>query len=249
MCQIIRLEAMLTKAKEVCNEAEIRFATIDWEAEFNEMDNDSDYSPVPFITDDDFYGRLECAETVCEDYERDAKTFMKKMRLHSCGAEPNKQIVELVGSIEGLKHKVAGLYKAKLREEYMKGDLDLRPSIYCAKCNVFAMNVAKHYEHECKETTKCNRCKYVAPTYERLENHMNAKHLKKYEYNCKECTYSTDSCKEFERHNNSKSHKEKCGIKKEAKIFECKICDKQYAFESKYAEHLLSVKHKKLCCK
>ncbi|MCX5920286.1 MAG: hypothetical protein NTW61_03015, partial [Candidatus Melainabacteria bacterium] len=237
-------EAMLTKATEVCREAETRFATIDWEGEFSEMDDDEEYSPVPFLTDTDFYDRLECPETICDDYERDAKTFMKKMRLHSCGREPDKRIVDLVGSIEGLKHKIINLYNKKLREEYLKGDLDMRPSIYCSRCNVFCMNVAKFYDHECKETTKCNRCGKVEKTYQRLQNHIQAIHLKVYKYNCKECNFPTDSPKEFERHNNSKSHKEKCGI--ERKTFECKLCDKEYYFESKYKEHLASVKHKKL---
>jgi len=246
MSYSIRLEAMIERAKEVCREAETRFATIDWEAEFTEMDEDSDYSPLPFLTDADFYEKLECPETICGDYECDATAFMKKMRLYSNGAEPDKKIVELVNVVETMRSKTAGLYRNKLREEFMKGDLDLRPSIYCAKCNVFAMNVSKFYEHECRQTTKCNRCNYVAPTFERLENHMNAKHLKTCKHNCKECDYETDSPKEFERHNNSKAHKEKCGVKKEAKVFECKTCDKQYAFESDYTRHCLSVKHKKL---
>ena len=247
MSYFIRLEAMIGRAKEVCREAEIRFATIDWEAEFTEMDEDSDYSPLPFLTDADFYERLHCPETICGDYECDATAFMKKMRLYSNGAEPDKKIVELVNVVESLRSKTGALYRNKLREEFMKGDLDLRPSIYCAKCNVFAMNVSKFYEHECRQTTKCNRCNYVAPTFERLENHMNAKHLKTFNHNCKECDYGTDSPKEFDKHTKTKSHKEKSGIQRET--YKCDVCDKPFYFKSKYEEHLLSPTHLKKCRK
>jgi hypothetical protein len=246
MSNLPRLEAMLTKATDICREAETRFATIDWEGEFKEMDDDSEYSPIPFLTDEDFYEKLECPETICDDYERDAKTFMLKMRLYSNGIEPDKRLVEYVRSIQGLKQKIVNLYHTKLREEYLKGDLDLRPSIYCPKCNFFAMNVAKFYDHECRKTTKCNRCKYVAPSYERLDNHMKAKHLKVYKYNCVVCPFPTDSSKEFERHNNSKGHKEKCGIKKEVVFYPCNDCDiPPFAFPSELKRHMRTCKKRK----
>lgn len=245
MSNIPRLKTMLIKAKEVCKEAELRFATIDWEAEFNAMDDDEEYSPVPFLTDVDFYESLECNETKGED-GRDAKTFMKAMKLWSCCLDVSRDVVDLVGAMEQLKYKIVNMYKTKLREEFLKEDIDLRPPIYCSKCDIFAMSVLKFSEHECKQTTKCNHCDFKATTYERLENHIQAKHLKKHRHNCKECEYSTDSLKEFERHNNSKGHKQKCGIKKEIVLFDCKICDRQYAFESQYLVHCASVKHKKL---
>jgi len=235
---------MIERAREVCREAEIRFATIDWEAEFTEMDDNDDYSPLPFLTDADFYEKLHCPETICGDYECDATAFMKKLRLYSTGAEPDKKIVELVNLIETMRSKTASMYRNKLREEFMKGDLDLRPSIYCAKRNVFAMNVSKFYEHECRQTTKCSHCGKPHPSYERLEKHIQAKHLKTCKYNCKECDYKTDSKNEFDRHMNSKGHKEKCGITRES--YECKTCEKEYYFESEYKRHCISAKHKKL---
>lgn len=246
MSYFARLDLMLKKTREICNDAEIRFATIDWEEEFSRMDDDEEYTPIPFLNDGEFYDALECPETQVEGDERDAKRFMEMMKLSSCGVEPDRKLVEYVGTIMQIKSKIITLYKTKLREEFVKEDWDLRPSMYCSTCNVFANSVSKFRDHECKETTKCNHCGKQEKTYERLQNHIQAKHLKTYKHSCKECEYSTDSQKEYERHTNSKAHKQKCGIKLEMVFYPCNdCCVKPFAFPSELKRHMRTCKGKK----
>jgi len=258
MSYMYRLKSMLHKAQQICDEAETRFATIDWTHEFDEIDNDDKYSPVPFLNDDSFYEALDCPETKmkAEDFysvyfSKDAKEFMKSMTMNAVSPsipDDEKQMIkDILNQIQTRKAEIIKLYLSAIRTEYFKIDFDFRPSIYCPKCDIFFTNAEKQYEHECKKTTKCKFCGLQEKTFERLEHHIEVKHLRQFKHECKECDFRTESDKEWERHNNSKAHKDKVGIVRET--YECKVCDKQYYFKSKYEEHLLSVKHRKLCCK
>jgi hypothetical protein len=226
-----------------------RLAELDWSNEFIEMINDAEYTPLKYQQ-----GALLTtfvASFKNGDVFQSAKTrWMTLKGLNDTRAEV---LGELIRDIEKLLRGLRTMEMDKLRKIWdgIEDECD-KPMLKCEDCDYFGYSEHAKETHECEcddedRTTKCKYCGFKATTYDRLDNHIKSKHLKKCIHECKECEYKTNSKNEFEKHTKSKSHKEKCGVVRES--FKCEPCDKEYYFESKYKEHLLSVKHKKLCCK
>lgn len=204
-----------------------RLNELDWDEELNKMLEDDEYTALDFsYLPDDWYDRkIEIRASLTGNHTID-------LRDHLISAEEKVRVI-------------TNIQVERLKSEYYKRDADLMPTLVCSTCAKF-FNKQKHcYDHVCEAKTKCNNCGQNCKTKERLETHIQSRICAK-KHQCKDCPipFQTNSDAIWTKHTKSKEHKQSAGIKKEAKLFECKKCDRQYAFESDYTRHCLSVKHK-----
>ena len=203
-----------------------RLRELDWDAEFENMLEDEEYTAIDF-------------SYLPDDWD-EHKHFIRSTL--------NQNTTDLRDHLLLAEEKALQLVKIQkdfMKNEFYKRDADLMPTIVCSSCAKFFIKQVYCSEHECETKTKCNNCGQNCKTKERLETHIHSRVCEK-KHKCNQCPlpFQTNSDAMWTKHIKSKEHKESAGIKKESNIYECKKCDRQYAFESDYTRHCISVKHK-----
>jgi len=199
-------------------EVQRRLDSLDWEAEFKEAQEDDEYSILQFDT------------TLSDLASEIRKTF---------DTRPNPELCNYLAETEQLyREQVTNYQLDRLKQEFFKRkDEDYMPFLSCETCFGFYTTESKLKDHKCKITNKCKNCGRDCRTKDRLQAHIDALVCIK-KYKCEPCEYATNSKNEYDRHLNSKKHKETCGIEKET--FECKDCNKKFAYRCKLNEHLVT---------
>ncbi len=201
--------------------------TIDWNDEILiKMVNDDEYTPVIPTLKETGLGELYTA--VMNELTR----------------QPNPELRDYFWKIH---EELRTLYQSQveyLKREYLKLDVELRPSLLCIECGYFGSCEKTVSSHKCKKRTICIHCGVDCKTYERFQKHIEKK-LCMQSHVCDVCNYKTNSNNEWLRHSKSKDHKERAGIQKQ--VYKCIPCDYMTEFQSKYKEHCNNKKHRKLC--
>jgi hypothetical protein len=231
------MEELLENIQKAIDDTKARIEITDWKEEFKEMDEDDEYAPLKYYE--------YTMKDMIEHFDHDGIYNKLKNRWYYLLEAKSPEAKELQKSwmkVDAMLSELRNIEKQALRDAWEKEDIDMRPSLGCASCRFFGYTVRTGLDHECAKEDKssiCDYCKKKCGTYPRLEAHIKSKHQTK--YNCKECNFPTNSQAAWDRHLKEKKHKEKCGI--ERPVYECKVCDKQYYFPSKYKEHLVSPTH------